>query len=105
VKTICADTGTARSFEYNGSKIEKAIETAVQLNKPFGLIGYSQGCANSLTAESMLLSGSPLQQNILTSPDSNLVCRQLLFSAANGSMVSFSWQWNQKNFSSDTALF
>ena len=88
VKTIRADTGTARSFEYNGSKIEQAIEKAVRKEKnPFGILGYSQGCANGLTAESMLLSGSPLQQHTLTSPGCNLVCRQLLFSAANGSMV------------------
>lgn len=31
-------------------------------------------------------SGTPSQQSRLTSPNSNLVCRQLLFSAANGSM-------------------
>ncbi len=32
------------------------------------------------------LLGTPDQQRILTSPDSGLVCRQLLFSAGNGSM-------------------
>jgi len=86
VKTIRADTGTARSLEYNGAKIEEAIECAVQLKKPYGLFGYSQGCANALTAESSLLSGSPRQQNNLINPEAHLVCRQLLFSAANGSM-------------------
>ena len=86
VETIRADTGTARSFEYNASKIEDAIQEAVQLNKPYGLLGYSQGCANILMAESSLLSGSPAQQELLATGNSKLVCRQLLFSAANGSM-------------------
>jgi hypothetical protein len=86
VSAIRADTGTARSLEYNASKIEEAIYAANQLGKPFGLLGYSQGCANALTAESLLLSGSPEQQRILTDPKAGLVCRQLLFSAANGSM-------------------
>ena len=86
VDTIRADTGTARSFEYNAGKIEKAIEAAVQMKKPYGLLGYSQGCANILMTESYLLSGSPAQQRLLTTPSSKLVCRQLLFSAANGSM-------------------
>ena len=81
VRTIRSDTGTARSFEFNASKIEDAIEVAVKLKKPFGLLGYSQGCANSLTAESLLLSGTPRQQQYLN----KLVCRQLVFSAANGS--------------------
>ena len=81
VRTIRSDTGTARSLEFNASKIEDAIEIAVKLKKPFGLLGYSQGCANSLSAESLLLSGTPRQQQYLNM----LVCRQLIFSAANGS--------------------
>ena len=60
VVTIRADTGTARSLEFNASKIEEAIETAVQIGKPYGLLGYSQGCANMLTAESLLLSGKSI---------------------------------------------
>ncbi len=86
VDTIRADTGTARSLEYNATQIQDAIEEAVGLNKPYGLLGYSQGGPNSLLAESLLLSGSPAQQEKLSLPGSNLVCRQLLFSAANGSM-------------------
>ena len=86
VDIVRSDTGTARSFEYNASKIEDAIDIAVQMNKPYGLLGYSQGCANELYCESLLRSGTPLQQSRLNSPDSYLVCRQLLFSAANGSM-------------------
>jgi len=86
VRTFRADTGTARSFEYNASKIQDAIDSAVRWGRPYGLIGYSQGCANSLLAESQLLSGSPSQQAKLVNEKSGLVCRQLLFSAANGSI-------------------
>jgi hypothetical protein len=85
VKVIRADTATARSLEYNASKVEEAIQVAVRLKKPYGLLGYSQGCANALLAESMLLSGTPKQRQSLSSNYSGLVCRQLLFSAANGS--------------------
>ena len=112
VRTIRADTATARSFEYNAGKIIEAIESAKQLHKPFGLIGYSQGCANALYAESLMVSGkkyeadpllvlgrcqqpthillclstgTPVQQHEISSGHTGLVCRQLLFSAANGS--------------------
>ena len=57
VVTIRSDTGTARSFDYNASKIEEAVDLAVQLNRPFGIVGYSQGCANEIHFESMMLSG------------------------------------------------
>jgi len=82
VNVVRADTGTARSLEYNAGKIQEAIQVAVHDKKPYGLLGYSQGCANALTAESMLITGTPLQQE----NSKYLVCRQLLFSAANGSM-------------------
>jgi len=82
VNVVRADTGTARSLEYNAGKIQEAIQVALQDKKPYGLLGYSQGCANALTAESMLIAGTPLQQEC----SKYLVCRQLLFSAANGSM-------------------
>jgi hypothetical protein len=85
VKAIRADTGTARSMEYNSSKIQEAIEVAVGLQKPYGLLGYSQGTANALMAESVLLSGTPKQQRALSKANGGLVCRLLLFSAANGS--------------------
>lgn len=57
VKTIRADTATARSFEYNAGKIIEAIESARELQVPFGLLGYSQGCANVMMAETTLFSG------------------------------------------------
>jgi hypothetical protein len=86
VSVVRADTGTARSLEFNASKICEAIETVTKMKKPFGLLGYSQGCANALTAESLLLSGSPIQQQALTNKEGGLVCRQLMYSAANGSI-------------------
>ena len=82
VKFIRADTGSARSFEYNAERIIEAIESTKSYNVPFGLLGYSQGCANALMAESILYSGTPEQQDYIKR---NLACRQLLFSAANGS--------------------
>ena len=57
VKTIRSDVATARSLEFNASKIIEAIESAQELNVPYGLIGYSQGCANVLMAENLLYSG------------------------------------------------
>jgi hypothetical protein len=85
VESIRADTGTARSFVFNASKIEDAIKVAYTFGKPFGLLGYSQGCANCLTTESNFVSGTPAQQDLIRSPHVGLICRQLLFSAANGS--------------------
>jgi len=82
VKFVRADTATARSFEYNADRIIEAIESTKVYNAPFGLIGYSQGCANALMAESISYSGTPAQQEYIRR---NLACRQLLFSAANGS--------------------
>jgi len=82
VKFIRADTATARSFEYNAERIIEAIEFTKAYNVPFGLIGYSQGCANALMAESILYSGTPAQREYIKR---NLACRQILFSAANGS--------------------
>ena len=86
VVTIRANTGTARSIDYNAAKIEEAVEIATKLKRPYGLVGYSQGCANELNFESRMISGTPDQQAAISSSKTGLVCRQLLFSAANGSM-------------------
>lgn len=72
VVTIRSDTGTARSFDYNAGKIEEAAELALQLNRPFGIVGYSQGCANEIHFESMMLSGELKVVPVL------FVCRALL---------------------------
>ena len=85
VITIRADTGTARSIDYNANKIEEAVNVAAELKRPYGLVGYSQGCANEMNFEAMMISGTPDQHKLITG-DTGLVCRQLLFSAANGSM-------------------
>lgn len=58
VVLIRADTGTARSLDYNAAKIEDAIRAASEMKRPYGLLGYSQGCANALQTESLLLSGT-----------------------------------------------
>lgn len=79
VEVIRAHTGLFRSLEYNASAIIEAIK---QAKTPWGYIGYSQGCANALMAENFLYGGTPEQRKLLD----NFVCRNLLFSAANGSV-------------------
>lgn len=78
VRTVRADTATMRSLEYNAACIEAAVRATTT---PWGYVGYSQGCANGLCAESRLLGGTPEQQALA----SRLVARNLLFSAFNGS--------------------
>lgn len=78
VRVVRTATGTGRSLEYNAQRIIEAIETC---QGPWGIIGYSQGCANALLAEHLLYGGTPPQQKLVQ----RLVCRNLLFSAANGS--------------------
>ena len=60
VVTVRSDTATARSFEYNAAKIIDAIVAARKLGSPFGLVGYSQGCANAIMAESLMTSGEKI---------------------------------------------
>jgi hypothetical protein len=78
IKVIRADTKTARSLHFNAARVEDAVRS---VDTPWGYIGYSQGCANGLQAESRLLGGTPEQQSFCK----NLRCRNLLFSAINGS--------------------
>ncbi|HQB45950.1 MAG TPA: hypothetical protein PLV85_20230, partial [Polyangiaceae bacterium] len=78
VRVIRAPTGTAMSLEENARRIISSIES---IEGPYGLMGYSQGCANALAAESLLRGGTPEQQRLLD----RLVCRNLLYSAFNGS--------------------
>lgn len=78
VALIRADTETARPLDYNALRIIEAIRKS---KTPYGLVGYSQGCANVLTAESKLKSGTPDQQRLLD----GLRTRNLLFTASNGS--------------------
>jgi hypothetical protein len=78
VNTIRANTYTARSLDFNALKIEEAVK---KVKTPWGYIGYSQGCANGLSMESMLFGGTPDQHELLN----DLKTRNLLFSAINGS--------------------
>ncbi len=86
VQVLRADTQTARSLEFNADRIEDAVR---QATGPWGYIGYSQGCANGLRAESLLLGGTPDQQALAKT----LRCRNLLFSAANGSAHGTCGDW------------
>ena len=78
VRVMRSAVATARSLEHNAARI---IETIEACDTPWGIIGYSQGCANALKMESTLLSGPPHRRHLLD----GLVSRKLLFSAANGS--------------------
>jgi hypothetical protein len=78
VRVLRAHTGTAWSLERNAMKIIEAIRACTT---PWGIIGYSQGCANALMAESLLHGGTPEEQRLLD----DMVCRNMLFSAVNGS--------------------
>jgi len=78
VRIVRSATATARSLEYNCDRIIEGISAC---ETPWGIIGYSQGCANALIAESTLLGGPPDRRELLE----GLVSRKLLFSAANGS--------------------
>lgn len=79
VRVVRAHTGLFRWLEYNAAMILQAVR---KVDGPWGYIGYSQGCANGLLAESILRSGTPEQQRTLE----RFVGRNLLFSAANGSV-------------------
>ena len=78
VRVIRANTGLSRSLEYNADRIIEAIESC---ETPWGIIGYSQGCTNALMAECTLRGGTPDRQRLLD----DMVCRNMLFSAINGS--------------------
>ncbi|MBN2801417.1 MAG: hypothetical protein JXX28_19910 [Deltaproteobacteria bacterium] len=86
VKVVRADTSTARSLQHNSSKIIDAIK---QIEGPWAWLGYSQGVANAMWAETRLHSGSPDQQAIAD----RMVGRHLLFSALNGSGHGTGGEW------------
>ncbi|MBN1947444.1 MAG: hypothetical protein JW797_17365 [Bradymonadales bacterium] len=86
IRVIRANTATMRSLEYNAEQIERAVR---QVKGPWGYVGYSQGCANGLRAESLLLGGTPEQRELMR----GFRCRNLLFSAANGSAHGTCGDW------------
>ncbi|PKN57182.1 MAG: hypothetical protein CVU56_12335 [Deltaproteobacteria bacterium HGW-Deltaproteobacteria-14] len=78
VRVVRADTRTLRSLDENARRVVAAIS---EVTTPWGWLGYSQGCANGLAAESLLATGPPAGRRLLA----GLRTRHLLFSAANGS--------------------
>ena len=78
IGTVRANTAIMRSLDHNAERI---LETVRTLETPWGYVGYSQGCANGLRAESLMMGGTPADQRLLD----GLRCRNLLFAAANGS--------------------
>ena len=78
IKLIRSDTGTICTLDYNARRIIDAIQS---VKGPFGILGYSQGCANMLEAEQRLYSGTPEMQSCLD----NLKARHFIYSAFNGS--------------------
>ena len=87
VSVVRADTATLQSVDYNAIEIQKAVRDHVRT--PWGWCGYSQGCANAFRAEAMMLQGTPAQQKLME----NFRCRQMLFSAANGSAHATCGEW------------
>lgn len=87
VRVVRADTATLQSVDYNAACVEQAVREHV--TTPWGWVGYSQGCANAFCAEAMMLQGTPKQQRLMDS----FRCRQLLFSAANGSAHATCGDW------------
>ena len=81
IDLIRADTGIGRSLEYNAGRIADAIRNLK--DGPWCWLGYSQGCANALMAESMLLTGTPTEHALIKN---KLKSRCLLFGAHNGSV-------------------
>lgn len=86
VLVLRADTQTSRSLEFNADRIIEAVREA---KRPYGLLGYSQGCANALCAEARMLSGPPPVQELAR----GLRGRQFLFSAINGSAHGTCGDW------------
>ncbi len=86
VQVVRADTQTSRSLEFNADRVIEAVRT---LRGPYGLLGYSQGCANALCAEARMLAGPPPLQELAR----GLRGRQFLFSAINGSAHGTCGDW------------
>jgi hypothetical protein len=79
IRLVRTDTGLVKSLEYNTIRIESALKT---VTTPYGIVGYSQGCANMMFTENLLFTGTPDQRSLLE----NLVSRNFVCSAFNGSV-------------------
>eukprot|EP00392_Amoebophrya_sp_AT5.2_P015005 g15191.t1 len=102
VKVVRSHTGTARHLEYNAGQIQKALKQALseQPTNYWGWLGYSQGCANCWKAETELNTGTPDQQKLLQ----KLVCRNSLFSAANGTPQVTVLEWRISECGADLEM-
>ena len=78
ISTIRTNTGTIKPLQYNAEQIDRVI---AQVDGPFAMIGYSQGCPNMMKAEANLYNGTPNQRKLLD----KLVSRNFICSAFNGS--------------------
>ncbi|MBQ9243100.1 MAG: hypothetical protein IJ165_07710 [Proteobacteria bacterium] len=78
IRIVRADTGNIKSLNFNTEAICREIR---KLNSPFLMLGYSQGCANMMSAEATMYASTPDDRKCLK----NLVARHFLFSAFNGS--------------------
>lgn len=79
IPVLRSPTGLMRDLEFNARAIINVVET---VKGPWGYLGYSQGCTNGLRAEHMLMTGTPRSREIA----SRMVTRNLVLSAANGSV-------------------
>lgn len=78
IATLRTNTGTIKPLQYNADQIVRVV---AQVDGPFAIVGYSQGCANMMRAEADLYNGTPDQRKLLD----NLVSRNFICSAFNGS--------------------
>ncbi|KAF4668536.1 hypothetical protein FOL47_002955 [Perkinsus chesapeaki] len=82
LQIVRADTGTGRSLEYNARRVIEAVRK-IDPDTEWGWLGYSQGCANALRAETTIQTGTPEEYELI---HDRLVGRMLIFSAFNGSV-------------------
>ncbi len=79
VQIVRSDTGNVKSLAFNARIIEEDIR---KIKTPYMLLGYSQGCANVMRAESNLYASTPEDRACLD----RMVARHFIFSALNGSL-------------------
>ena len=78
IRVVRADTGNIKPLRYNTSVLMDAIR---EIDSPFMIIGYSQGCANMMSAEAAMYASTPDDRARLD----RLVARHFICSALNGS--------------------
>lgn len=78
IHTVRTNTGNIQPLDYNANRIIEAIEP---IQTPFAIIGYSQGCANMMRAESRLMASTPDNRQKL---EKYLISRHFVCSAFNG---------------------